>query len=219
MKSATTPRPRGRPRSFDREQALERALDVFWEKGYEATSVADLTAAMGINPPSLYAAFGDKERLFCEALERYHGVQRASVDACLEGATAREGVERILAGLADQYSCAEHRGCMMVMAATTCADASQFVKTKLARTASGMRARFKGRMDRAVAEGELAAATDVDALVDYYTAVFQGMALQARDGASRKSLLATAEMAMRAWPESKSKHARSVGTRKVRSVA
>lgn len=219
MKSATTARPRGRPRSFDREQALERALDVFWEKGYEATSVADLTAAMGINPPSLYAAFGDKERLFCEALERYQAARRESVDASFEEATARGAVQGILMGLAEQYSCAEHRGCMMVMAAATCADASDFVKAKLAKAASGMRTRFKQRLDRAVEEGELAADTEVGPLVDYYIAVFQGMALQARDGASRKSLLATAEMAMRAWPESKLKHSRSVGTRKAGSVA
>ena len=195
-------RPPGRPRSFDRELALERAMDVFWEKGYEATSVNDLTEAMDINPPSLYSAFGDKERLFLEAIERYYERRRETVSCAYEEEpTARGAVERILREFAGQASGSGHnRGCMMMMAATTCSEASPQLKSALDRRRTSSRARMKARMDRAVAEGELPKGTDTGALTDFYTAVFQGMSLQAREGASRKSLLATVEAAMRAWP-------------------
>src|ERR1700686_4909704 len=117
---------RGRPRSFDRDAALERAMCVFWEKGYESASLQDLTAAMGINPPSLYAAFGDKERLFLEAMERYYQTQRAPITCAYEEeATARAAIERVLNEAAGQLAKSGHnRGCMMVMAATTCSGAS-----------------------------------------------------------------------------------------------
>src|SRR5712692_5869572 len=89
--------PRGRPREFDREAALERAIDVFWRHGYEATSVSDLTAAMGVNPPSLYAAFGDKEKLFLEAVERYQQQRRQSVAKVFDEALfSWDGVHRVL---------------------------------------------------------------------------------------------------------------------------
>ena len=120
------PPARGRPRSFDRDAALERAMELFWEKGYESTSLNDLTAAMGINPPSLYAAFGDKEHLFLEAMERYYKQQREPI-ACAyqEEATARAAMERVLTEAAGQLAKSGHnRGCMMVMAAATCSDAS-----------------------------------------------------------------------------------------------
>lgn len=221
MKSAAKPaRPRGRPRSFDRDRALQRALDVFWDKGYETASVSDLTQAMGINPPSLYAAFGDKEKLFLEALDRYYETRSESL-ACAyqEEPTAREAIRRILMEFADQLATdGHHRGCMVVMATTTCADASPHLKAKLAQARATSRSRFKARLDRALAEGELPEGTNTGTLADFYTTVFQGMSVHAREGASRKSLMATAEMAMRAWPESKSKHERSVGSRKAQPV-
>lgn len=218
---AKVAKPRGRPRSFDREQALERAMDVFWDKGYESTSMADLTAAMGINPPSLYAAFGDKERLFLEAIERYYKLQREPITCAYdEEATARAAVERVLTEAAGQLAkSGHHRGCMIVMAATTCSSASPELQAALAARRATSRVRLKARLDRAVAEGELARDTDTAALAGFYTAVLQGMSLQAREGASRKSLMALAETAMRAWPEPKSKHSRRVETRKARSTA
>ena len=102
-------KPRGRPREFDREAALERAIDVFWRHGYEATSMSDLTAAMGINPPSLYAAFGDKEKLFLEAVERYQQQRRRSVTKVFDEApTAKEAVHRVLQDAARELSCSSH---------------------------------------------------------------------------------------------------------------
>src|SRR3981189_1577334 len=119
-------KPRGRPRSFDREQALERAMQVFWKQGYEATSIHDLTRAMGINPPSLYAAFGDKERLFMEAIERYQR-ERGPALPCIrdEAPTARAGVEGLLMESAGQMAHGgDARGCMLITAATNCSAAS-----------------------------------------------------------------------------------------------
>src|SRR6266446_8126011 len=115
--AAAPAKPRGRPRSFDREQALERAMQVFWKQGYEATSIHDLTRAMGINPPSLYAAFGDKERLFMEAVERYQEQRRQSVTKVFDEApTAKEAVHRLLREAASRLACSGHpRGCMLVM--------------------------------------------------------------------------------------------------------
>ena len=194
---STAGAPRGRPRSFDREAALGRAMQVFWRRGYEGTSVSDLTRAMRINPPSLYAAFGDKERLYLEALERYMQGRREVLGRELEMApSAREGIERLLVSAATELTRAECRGCMLSTAQT--GDAR--LQSVLAERRAAPRRALKARFDRAVRDGELPRSTDTAGLADFYTAVFQGMAVQARDGAPRKSLLATAHAAMRAWP-------------------
>src|SRR2546422_9092434 len=119
-------KPRGRQGESDREAALEQAIDVFWRHGYEATSVSDLTAAMGINPPSLYAAFGDKEKLFLEAVERYQQQRRRSVTKVFDEApTAKEAVHRGLQDAARERACSSHpRGCPLVRSDTNCSDAS-----------------------------------------------------------------------------------------------
>ena len=198
-----TDRPRGRPRSFDREQALERAMHVFWRQGYEATSVSDLTRAMRINPPSLYAAFGDKEQLYLEALGRYQQRRVESMAKWFdEEPTAKAAVRRLLTEAARELARAgAPRGSMLVFSAMQCS--SEALQVKLAERRAGVRALLKARIDRGLHEGELVRGTDTDALVDLYSAVFQGMSLQARGGASRKRLAAIAEIAMRAWPEKK----------------
>jgi AcrR family transcriptional regulator len=193
-------KPRGRPRSFDRDKALERAMHVFWKQGYEATSVNDLTQAMRINPPSLYAAFGDKEHLYLEALERYQRSRLESVTKWLdEEPTAKAAVARLLteaAGLLVRSGAP--RGSMLVLSAMNCADAS--LQSRLAQRRASGRTILKARIDRGAREDELPPGTDTAALTDFYMTVFQGMSVQARDGATRKSLLATAQAAMRAWP-------------------
>jgi len=197
---AAPKRPRGRPRSFDRDQALEQAMEVFWSKGFESASMADLTAAMGINPPSLYSAFGDKEQLFLEAVERY--MSRGG-ECCpyTEEATARGGVEKLLTYMAEELSSSEHpRGCMMVMAAATSAAASPKLKAALAAKRAAGRGHMKTRIERGIKEGDVPAGTDAGALADFFQAIIAGMSLQARDGASRKSLLATVRQAMLAFP-------------------
>ena len=197
-------KPRGRPRSFDRDAALERAIDVFWRHGYEATSVSDLTAAMDINPPSLYAAFGDKEKLFLEAVERYEQQRRQTVTKVFDEApTAKQAVHRLLREAAGELACSSHpRGCLLVMSDTNCSDASAHVQSDLAQRRAAMKASLKARIDRGAAAGELPRDTDTAALAEFYSTVFQGMVMQARDGATPKRLLATAEAAMRAWPRS-----------------
>ena len=198
---ATLPKkPRGRPRSFDRDQALEQAMEVFWNKGFEGASLADLTEAMGINPPSLYAAFGDKEQLFLEAVERYQAKRGESCPYC-EEPTARQAVEKLLQFMADELTCSDHpRGCMMVTAAATSSSSSPKLQKALAAKRMASRAMLKARIERGIKEGDVPAGTDAGALADFYSTIVTGMSLQARDGASRKSLLATAATAMGVWP-------------------
>jgi AcrR family transcriptional regulator len=193
-------KPRGRPRSFDRDKALERAMHVFWRQGYEATSLNDLTRAMRINPPSLYAAFGDKEHLYLEALERYQRSRLESMAKWLdEEPTAKAAVGRLLTEAAALLvRSGAPRGSMLVLAAMNCSDAA--LQSELAQRRASGRAILKARIDRGVREGELPPDTDTAALTDFYITVFEGMSVQARDGATRQSLLATAKTAMRAWP-------------------
>lgn len=193
-------KPRGRPRSFDRAKALERAMRLFWRQGYEATSLNDLTHAMGINPPSLYAAFGDKQQLYLEALERYQQWRRESVASWFEQErTAKAAVGRLLTEAAQELArTGTPRGSMLVLSATSCAAAP--LQAELVQRRASLRAMLKARIDRGVREGELARSADSAALADFYTTVFQGMSIQAHDGATRRRLLATAQAAMRAWP-------------------
>jgi TetR/AcrR family transcriptional regulator, copper-responsive repressor len=193
-------KPRGRPRSFDRDAALEAALQVFWEKGYEAASISDLTQAMGINPPSLYAAFGDKEKLFLEAARKY-AQARGSSCPYVDEPTARGAIERLLTYMARDLTEASHpRGCMMMMAAVTVTDTSPQLQKALAEMRTGARDRLKERIKQGVAEGDVPAGTDANALADFYSALMTGMSMQARDGASRKSLMATVAQAMSIFP-------------------
>jgi AcrR family transcriptional regulator len=229
--AAKIARPRGRPRSFDREAALDRAMGVFWQKGFEGASLADLTKAMGINPPSLYAAFGDKERLFLEAVERYQAKRGPATCPYAESASARESVEQLLTWTANELCDDCHpSGCLMVMAVTTTSASSKQMQAAIAERRAEARARLKARIDQGAKAGELPAATDTGALADFYATVLTGMSLQAREGVNRKSLLATVAAAMRAWPESaqgaartkvkvKIRHANSVGTKRGASIA
>jgi AcrR family transcriptional regulator len=185
-------------------------MQVFWRQGYEATSINDLTHAMDINPPSLYAAFGDKEKLFLEAVERYGcGPGRATDSLLREEPTARGAVQQLLEKAAHEFTNRSHPpGCMMVAAAATCTTASTHLQAALADRRATAEASLKARIERGVREGELPAGTDAGALARFYATVLGGMSLQARDGASRKNLLATAAAAMRAWPDGKAKKRR-----------
>lgn len=197
---AAARKPRGRPRSFDRDAALEKAMEVFWSKGYEATSISDLTEAMGINPPSLYAAFGDKERLFLAAVERYQEDRGASCPYCDEP-TARGAIERLLTYMAEELTASTHpKGCMVMMAAATATSASRELQATLARNRAESRARVRERIERGIRDGDVPAGTDAGALADFYGTILTGMSMQARDGATRKSLLATVERAMTLFP-------------------
>ncbi|WP_437733932.1 TetR/AcrR family transcriptional regulator [Sorangium sp. So ce1335] len=192
---------RGRPRSFDRAAALRRAMEVFWERGYEGTSLSDLTAAMGINSPSLYAAFGCKEALFREAVALYTEVEGAATNRAMrEQPTARAAVEAMLRGNAEAYVCpGRPSGCMIVLAATLGTPESEAVRSFLAEVRRGAQDELQRRLDRGVAEGDVPAGTDTAALAAFYTTVLNGLSLQARDGASREALQAIVDCAMAAW--------------------
>ncbi|MEU8970300.1 TetR/AcrR family transcriptional regulator [Streptomyces monashensis] len=194
-------RTRGRPRSFDRATALEKALMAFWEHGYEATSVSDLTRIMGIGAPSLYAAFGDKRSLFEEVVRVYADTHGAFGDRALaEEPTARDAVARTLREAAAEYTDPAHPfGCLVVHAATNCASAE--VERLLRERRNANIAAVASRIRADVAAGMLPAGTDAAALARYTGAMIQGMSQQARDGASREELEALAEIAMTIWPQ------------------
>ncbi len=191
----------GRPRGFDRDRALDRAMTVFWRKGYEGASLAELTRAMGINPPSLYAAFGSKEGLFRAALDRY-GESRAGFLAEVAAApTARAAAERLLCGSADQAVAPDHPpGCLLVQGGLACGAGAEAIPSELATRRAGVECVLRDRFERAKAEGELAADTDVSALARYLATVTQGMAVQAAAGATRAELEAIGELALTGWP-------------------
>ncbi|NEB35828.1 TetR/AcrR family transcriptional regulator [Streptomyces sp. SID14515] len=192
---------RGRPRSFDREDALRKAMLTFWEQGYEATSIADLTRVMGIAAPSLYAAFGDKRTLFAEVVETYANLFGGFGDrAMAEEPTVRRGFARMLREAAAEYTAAGRpHGCMLLSAAENCS--SDEVVAKLRGQRERNVAEFRRRIQADIDGGVLPADADAAALARYTAAVIQGMSQQARDGASRAELETLAEVAMQAWPE------------------
>lgn len=191
---------RGRPRSFDRATALEKAILAFWEHGYEATSVSDLTRVMGIGAPSLYAAFGDKQQLFAEVVHEYGARYGSFGDRALaEEPTARAAVARMLREAAVEYTApGRPHGCLVIHAATNCTTPE--VEETLRERRNANIAAFESRIRADIAAGELPADTDAAALARHTGAIVQGMSQQARDGASREELAALAEIAMVIWP-------------------
>jgi AcrR family transcriptional regulator len=191
----------GRPREFNTDKALEQALHVFWRQGYEGTSINDLTQAIGITKPSLYAAFGNKEELFRKALDRYIDGPAGYVQLAMAKPTVREVVEHLLLGAADAVTNPENPpGCLAVQAALCCGDAAESIKQELMSRRANGEDDLRKRFERAVAEGDLPADTDAGDLARYISAILQGMAVQAAGGASRDELQKIARMALKTWP-------------------
>lgn len=201
-----TVRSRGRPRAFDRDAALEKALVEFWRHGYEATSVSALTAAMGIRPPSLYAAFGDKRTLFGECVRRYQERHGALVRRALaEEPTAERAIGRMLRDLAADYTDPSHPpGCLIITATASHGPESAEVAEELRAMRLATRRSIADRIAADVRAGLLPADTDVDGLAAFFAATMQGMSRQAQDGATRDDLERIADLAMRAWPSAES---------------
>jgi AcrR family transcriptional regulator len=191
----------GRPREFDLEKALDRALQVFWRQGYEGASIAELTHAMGINPPSLYAAFGNKEGLFRKSLERYLAERTRFWDSALTEPTARAVIERLLRGTADFMTDAcNPPGCLLVRGTVACSDMAQDIHRELvARRAAG-EAALRDRLEAAKRTGELPPEIEPGDFARYIATVIEGMSVHAAGGASRQDLHRIVDMTMRAWP-------------------
>jgi AcrR family transcriptional regulator len=191
----------GRPRSFDTEQALDRAMRVFREKGYEGASLADLTEAMGINRPSMYAAFGDKESLFRKVLDRYSCGVRGAFEQALAEKTTRGFVGRLLYTSADLQTKPEGpHGCLITQGALVCGDQGEPIRQELISLRHAQEAMIRKRLLRAKREGDLPKSASPADLARYLTAVMQGMSVLATGGASRTELRKVAETALAAFP-------------------
>jgi AcrR family transcriptional regulator len=199
MKRKKTTSALGRPRAFDAEKALDCAMQVFWQKGYLGTSLSDLTDAMGINRPSLYAAFGNKKSLFRKALNRYFKGPSAYLHDALHEPTARAVAERLFQSVIDLLADPQTpTTCLWVHSALSCGDDP--IRKEFAVQRAGAITGLCKRFKRAIAEGDLPAGTDADALAHFVLAVNFGLTVQASTGAIRKELLRIAEIALKAWP-------------------
>ncbi|MBX3438521.1 MAG: TetR/AcrR family transcriptional regulator [Planctomycetaceae bacterium] len=192
----------GRPRKFDPDRALDRALKVFWRKGFDGTSLSDLTEAMGINRPSLYATFGDKEALFRRAMNRYVEVHACHVRAALDEPTVRKVVEKLWDGsIALSQNPRNPRGCFLVQGALACGDAAQPLQQAMSRQRARGEAALRTRFETAIAEGELPPHVNAADLARYVSTVSYGLAVQAAGGATTADLTATAAIALQALPD------------------
>ncbi|MGY5957968.1 TetR/AcrR family transcriptional regulator [Kosakonia sp. BK9b] len=192
---------RGRPREFDRTDALNSAMKVFWQKGYTATSMSDLYAAMGIKSPSLYAAFGSKEDLYEEVLQHYEKCVAPLIWGGMESEpSTKRAVAQWLERSADALTrCDMPHGCMVTLSAVASEGNDRLGRRVRDLRSSGINL-LKARLTQAQAAGDLPAETDIEALTRLYVSIQQGMSIQARDGASRETLLSVARMAMALWP-------------------
>jgi AcrR family transcriptional regulator len=192
----------GRPREFDIDKALERAMGLFWRQGYEGTSLADLTRELGLTRPSLYAAFGSKEGLFLKALDLYEtraGYRQAALTAPTAAAYARV----LLEGAADLHGDKRNPpGCLGVQGALVCAPQSDSIRKELIRRRKIGESNILDRLKRAIAEGDLPPDADPADLARYLSIVIYGITIQAAGGATRKELRSAAELALRGWPPS-----------------
>lgn len=174
---------------------------LFWRHGYESTSLSDLTAAMGVTPPSIYAAFGDKRRLFLDAVDRYLSGPVTSASIIAEAASARDAADGLLQASAHGFT-GENTppGCLLASSAISCSASAADVQRELASIRIGIEAKLRDRIVAAIESGELPAEADAAALAAHVMAVIQGMSTLARDGASRDKLLRIAATAMQVWP-------------------
>jgi AcrR family transcriptional regulator len=192
---------KGRPREFDADAALAAALQVFWSKGYEGASLTELTEAMGIGRPSLYAAFGNKEALYRRALDLYESEKLGYMSQALAAPTSRGVAERLLTGALDsQTSSCGPRGCLGVIGSMACGSEAEGVRAEVIARRAPAHAALVERMERARAEGDLPAAADPAGLARMLVALMQGMAVQAGAGATRDELEQLVATGLATWP-------------------
>jgi AcrR family transcriptional regulator len=193
--------PRGRPREFDPEEALAAALRVFWQRGYEGASMGELTEAMGITKPSLYACFGNKEALFHKALDLYEREKLCYIRTALEAGTARGVAERLLRGaVATQCGDIDPQGCLGVISSVACGTEAEPIRREVIARRASSEAALMRRFERARDEGELPEHVDPEALATYLTTVMQGLSIKAGAGASRETLERIVDTTLAIWP-------------------
>lgn len=193
---------RGRPRVFDKDEALDKAMQIFWNRGYEGASIAELTETLGINKPSLYSAFGNKEELFKKALIRYAAGPVAFVRDVINESTSRKVAESFLIKVAEYLTDSSHpKGCMIVQGALSSGESAEQVKELLIRYRSSYESLLAERFEKARAEGDLPSDVNPKELAKYLATLHQGMSVQATSGASKDELIKIVNLAMKAWPE------------------
>lgn len=174
----------GRPREFDYDKALEQAMKVFWSKGYEGTSMPDLTDAMGMNRPSIYAAFGNKEELFNKALDRYHAESMVILHERLSAPSVRDAISGFFCGIATSFSCSESpKGCFAVMTALVGSDDCESVRESARARREDIFTALHDRLKKGVKDGDLQKGTDTKCLARFFVTVLQGMSVQSASGA------------------------------------
>lgn len=201
-------RGRGRPAVFDRDIALKEAMKLFWERGYEGTSFDDLTAAMGISASSFYNSFGSKEALYCEATQSYLEWAGQWFFAILNDPStdARTAFALLFEATAEEFTRGDHPlGCMISLAGTHCSPGMKNIRDMMAEHRAFSESAMAARIRKGVADGDVSKDVDCDMLAAYYSAVARGLAVQARDGASREKLVEIGRLAMRAWPAGEAK--------------
>lgn len=197
-----TKKTRGRPRVFDPDEALDKALQIFWSRGYEGTSLAELTETLGVNKPSLYAAFGNKEELFMKALSKYTTGPVAFVRDVVNEPTARAVAQRFLYEAAEFLTQPSHpKGCMVVQGALSGGESAEMVKKVLIQYRAAYEKLLTKRFEQAKSDGDLPSDASPQALAKYLATLHQGMSVQATSGASKEELLAIADLALSAWPK------------------
>ncbi len=191
----------GRHRQFVEIEALDAALSVFWRKGYEGASFDDLTRATGVARPGLYTAFGNKEALFRKALDLYDAKYMGFIAEALNEPTSFQVVERILRGSASlQTMSSAHLGCLGMNGALACSDDAEPIRRELIRRRAATQLALRRRLERAQREGELPSSADCAVLASFIMAVTQGMAVQAKAGASKRTLEGLVDYALSTWP-------------------
>jgi AcrR family transcriptional regulator len=191
----------GRPREFDADEALDRAMQVFWEKGYEGASLPELTKAMGINRPSLYAAFGNKESLFRKVMDRYVSGPAAEIRSALDEPTCRGVAEQFLRlGVVLVTKPRGPRGCLLVQCVPSGVDEAESLKHEMNKRRLDVQKLLEARFQRGIEEGDLPKRVSAADLARYLTAVQNGLAVQASSGVSRKDLLRVVDLVMNIWP-------------------
>jgi AcrR family transcriptional regulator len=189
----------GRPREFCTEAALDAAMRVFAEKGYEGASLTDLTEAMGINRPSMYAAYGNKEQLFIKALDRYAQAGTTRLHTCLGGGSARDGIDALLRDMVVRYTDTSGTGCAFVTQAPT-QEMSATCQRDFEARRQILEITLRKRLEQAIADGELPASASPTDLSRFYSVIVQGIALQAQHGGTREQLMGVVDVAMASWP-------------------